>query len=512
MGSWIMVLRLNSDGGGSMALRGLGRFAAGARTVSAHGWSRLVLCVGALALGAPPVLVSSEAFAQATDVLEAHGSDVLAQDLLPGLIRGYAETLPGGTADLDSGADDPTTTAFVLRANGQEAGRTIMRIRRPEIALQTLQDRKATMALLARRVTDPESRNFEGATGIALRSIGSEHPVAHQGIAIVVHPEKRDTKLTLEQVRRVFAGLVQNWRDVEPGGVAAPLSVHVLSDEASATRIVQDALLAPAGLRLSNGALRHATVGSLIDAVAKDRLAIGFVPAGEAAALQSVTITSSCPLQYEPKTFDIKTAVYPLSQAFYIYTAGPPRMRLAADLLQFVSTEAGVRAVKGVNLIDTKIAVQPEAERRAWVKRALDASNGAPPRPPKIARDNFETLASAAERTSLVVQFGRGSAEITPDMRPSIERLANFLRSPAIRTTSWLLLGFSEPSGDWEQDLALSTQRAIAVGSTLKGEGLQGVSETRVAALGSLGLVRCPQEAADRSANDRVELWLIPGR
>ena len=101
-------------------------------------------------------------------------------------------------------------------------------------------------------------------------------PIARDAIAIVVHPSNLVSDLTLAQVRDVFDGVINDWKDL--GGQEGPIVV-ITREEGSGTRgafqemVMKDAQITPSALRQdSNGAVRVI--------VASDRRAVGYISLG----------------------------------------------------------------------------------------------------------------------------------------------------------------------------------------------------------------------------------------
>ncbi len=100
--------------------------------------------------------------------------------------------------------------------------------------------------------------------------------IAKDAIAVIVHPTNRMQNLSLDQVKEIFSGRIENWKEV--GGPNHPIDV-ITREEGSGTResfqkfvMKKDDISLGALVQDSNGAVRQV--------VATDRNAIGYISLG----------------------------------------------------------------------------------------------------------------------------------------------------------------------------------------------------------------------------------------
>lgn len=101
-------------------------------------------------------------------------------------------------------------------------------------------------------------------------------PIAHDAIAVVVHPGNPVSSLTSEQVRRIFTGEVDNWSEV--GGIDHRITL-VVREEGSGTRGAFDELMM-GDTKVSVGALRQDSNGAVRVIVNGDPNAVGYISLG----------------------------------------------------------------------------------------------------------------------------------------------------------------------------------------------------------------------------------------
>lgn len=100
--------------------------------------------------------------------------------------------------------------------------------------------------------------------------------IARDALAIIVHPSNPVVNLTAQQVRDIFTGRVQNWRDV--GGNDAPV-VIVTREAGSGTYGAFEELVMEGELP-SSDALRQGSNGAVRQIIAGDPNAIGYISLG----------------------------------------------------------------------------------------------------------------------------------------------------------------------------------------------------------------------------------------
>lgn len=165
--------------------------------------------------------------------------------------------------------------------------------------------------------------------------------IALDGIAVVVHPDVPVADLKLEQVRDIFAGKINNWKDV--GGKDAPIVV-VSRDTSSGTygsfeEMVlhykeKNSMRADAQMVASNQAV--ATT------VAQTPNSIGYIGVGflKSAKVKAVTING---VAASEKT--VKDKTYPISRTLNMYTNGAPKGD-AKRFIDFILSKKGQAVVE----------------------------------------------------------------------------------------------------------------------------------------------------------------------
>src|SRR5262249_20205022 len=127
---------------------------------------------------------------------------------------------------------------------------------------------------MASRPMSEAERSALAAKGIAdLRAPATEHVIALDGIAIIVHPNNPVGSLSVAQARGIFTGAIADWSAV--GGAPGPIKVRARDDQSGTYDTLRHLVLGNAALL--PGAARFADSVRLSEQVAADEGAIGFV-------------------------------------------------------------------------------------------------------------------------------------------------------------------------------------------------------------------------------------------
>ncbi len=159
---------------------------------------------------------------------------------------------------------------------------------------------------------------------------------AIDGVAVIVNPANKVRALSKQQIKDIYAGKIQNWKEV--GGVDKQINLYT-RDEASGTREVfwnqalqKGEIAANANFSVSNGAMKAA--------ISQDPFAIGYVSVGHidesvgAVAFDGVA----------PSRQTVKDGSYPIARGLYSCTKGAPA-GLTKKFIDYLFTAEGQQIV-----------------------------------------------------------------------------------------------------------------------------------------------------------------------
>ncbi|NLO81402.1 MAG: phosphate ABC transporter substrate-binding protein [Xanthomonadaceae bacterium] len=254
--------------------------------------------------------------------LRLHGSNTIGEQLAPALVegilraRGYTDIrLVPGTTSTDKtvyafAQDDLPEIAVEIHAHGSST------------AFQGLMAGSADLGMASRPILDREVTALQPQLG-NLTAVGSEHVIALDGLAVIVHPSNPVHSLSTRQVAQLFSGQIANWNSL--GGPELPVTVYARDDQSGTFETFKSLVLKPHGAQLTPSAHRIESSSELSDRVAQDPGAIGFIGLPYVRRAKVLAINESeQALAIVPTHFTVATEDYPLSRRLY-FTCQPSR-------------------------------------------------------------------------------------------------------------------------------------------------------------------------------------------
>jgi serine/threonine-protein kinase len=401
------------------------------------------------------------------------GSNTIGAELAPALVEAFLRHKGAGVVERTPGAAPQQTS---LRARG---------LSRPlAVSIESLGSSTAFRELaegrcdvgMASRAPREEERALLMAKGLGdLRAHASEHVLALDGIAVIVHPNNPVRALDLDRLRAIFSGAVRDWSGV--GGAAGGIDVLVRDANSGTYDTFEHLVLR--GAALAPGAVRLSDSFELSDRVAGDARSIGFVGLAYIRSAAAVSVAGRGGRATLPTAFTVSDESYPLSRRLYLYTLARPRTPLAVDLVGFALSAAGQQIVRQAGFVDLLIGV-----------RAQEGCAG-------HCSKEYAAAVRGARRLSFDLRFREGGAALDSRALKDLDRLVAFLRSnPPARL---LLLGFA--GGDSHLPARVAALRhASLVAAELEHRGV------RAAMVQGIGA------SPDAPGDDRVEVWIREGR
>lgn len=163
-----------------------------------------------------------------------------------------------------------------------------------------------------------------------------ETRIATDGIVVIVNPANSAADLSLDEVRRIFAGEIKNWQEV--GGKNAPITV-IVREEGSGTRGAFTELVMKETPFTAQAVVQNST-GAIRTAVAGDPNAIGFISLGTVS--KEVKPLKIDGVEATPE--NVKAGTYKISRPFLYLTKGEPQGVVKA-YIDFVLSPEGQEIV-----------------------------------------------------------------------------------------------------------------------------------------------------------------------
>lgn len=173
------------------------------------------------------------------------------------------------------------------------------------------------------------------------------HAIAVDAIVPVVHPQNKIRNLTIDQLSQIYQGKIRNWKDV--GGDNLP--IIVVSRDSSSGTFASWGELVLHKARVTPRAQMQASSGAIVQLVAKNKHAIGYIGMGYLnSAVGAVSVDG-----VEATVATALSGKYPVSRHLYMITRGAPRGN-TASFIQFILSPEGQKIVADVGFVPVKKA------------------------------------------------------------------------------------------------------------------------------------------------------------
>jgi phosphate transport system substrate-binding protein len=396
------------------------------------------------------------------------GSNTIGGELAPALVDAFFTRKGARSIERKPGAT-PRQTLFStgsLTVSIEAAGTVT--------GFAGLAEGQCDIAMASRPMSDGERSALARKRIGDLRAPATEHVIALDGIAVIVHSNNKVSALDLDRVKGIFTGRVRDWSAV--GGSPGPIEVYALDDNSGTYDTFRQLVLE--AQPLASSAKRFVDSIELSDNVATDPGAIGIVGLAYIRSANAVAISERGFSPTLPSPFTVANESYPLSRRLYLYTLPHPRTALVTSLVNFALAPEGQQVVRESGFVDLSIAA-----------RSPDTCDARCP--PAYVAATFQ-----AKRLTVDLRFRPGRDELDSLASRNLERLVAFLR--ARPGAQLLLLGFAD-------DLAGSVARANQVASEFE---RRGVRPAVVKGFGAAMPVSSRNDAYGRQRNRRVEVWI----
>jgi phosphate transport system substrate-binding protein len=211
------------------------------------------------------------------------------------------------------------------------------------VGIAALIDKQVNIATASREMTTDEIKkaNTNGINPV-------EHLIAYDGITVIVNPKNPISKLTFNQLRGIYDGSINNWKQV--GGEDKPIAV-ISRDSSSGT--YADFKKDVGFNEYRPDALTQATTGGIVSEVTQNPNAIGYI--GFAYVNKDIKVLSldNGKGYVLPTQKTILSGEYPLSRTLQIYTNGEPS-GLTKEFSDFMLSQKGQNIVSKVGYIPLK--------------------------------------------------------------------------------------------------------------------------------------------------------------
>jgi len=153
------------------------------------------------------------------------------------------------------------------------------------------------------------------------QTMGTELPVAKDGLSIYLHESNPVKELTIEQLRRIYTGEVTNWQEV--GGKAAPITLYSRENSSGTYVYFKDNVLL--GRDYSARCQTLPGTAAVVNAVARDPNGIGYGGAAYAKGVRDCAVKKDAAAAgVLPNEATVRDGSYPVSRYLFFYTRTKP--------------------------------------------------------------------------------------------------------------------------------------------------------------------------------------------
>ncbi len=425
-------------------------------------------------------------------ILRIHGSNTIGSRLVPELAKAFLEEKGASRVE-----QVPGTNEQEILVQGDTNGDSILEVmeiqtRGSATGFTGLKEGLCDIGMSSNKVKAETARELLSLVG-DLTANASEHTIALDGLAVIVHPSNPVSALTVEQVATIFAGEVTDWSQV--GGAAAPIALYARDDKSGTFEFFQGQVLEKSKRTLSSTARRFEDSAALSTAIAGDVNGIGFIGMPYIKTNKALSLSDRGTQPLRPNERTVKTEDYPLTRRLYLYTPANPKNPYTSEFIAFATnhtpgskTSAVVSAVAFVNLNPDPSASLPR-----------ETSD------PRNASSEWRRLTAGATEILTRFRFRSGSSILDTRAHRDIGRVVEFLAKPEYANARLLLIGFADNSGSPTVNKTLSLDRAKVIEGELRAEGLR---IEQVAGLGQEAPIASNSDLEGREKNRRVEIWV----
>lgn len=437
--------------------------------------------------------------------LAISGSSTMGEVLMPELIDAFARR--EGYA-VEREVIDDTQFVYVLlsRISGNPAGRFTFRINNTDEGFADLLANEADIVMAQREIRPDERRRAREAGLGDMTGVNRSRVLALDAMVPVVAQGNPVRAISTPDLARVFSGDIVNWSEL--GGPDAPIALHLPALGSGLSQAVEDMLMRPVRLEVTEAVERHALSGSVADAVSADPFALGIVSFAETGDSQMLTLTGDCGFSLSASRLSIKTEDFPLTSPMFLYLPARRLPKLARDFLVYTRSPSAQLVIRRVGFVDQsqeEIPTNSQGERFANAISVTDEDNRV-----EQLRRMVKTLSPMARLTTSF-RFEAGSVRLDAQSRSNVEQMAASLESGQFDTRRIVFVGFSDGDGPSAANLAIAKRRAVAVQKAVIAAA-ETADLDRVAlgvdAFGEAMPMACDDSDWGRQVNRRVEVWV----
>ncbi len=210
------------------------------------------------------------------------------------------------------------------------------------VGLSALLSGTTDIAMASRRITFGEKMKLQKA-GKRI----TEVVIAHDGLAVIVHPSNKINRLTRKQLDDIFTGKINNWKDV--GGDDMKIIAYSRETSSGTYEFFKEKILDNKNYK--NGILSLPATGAIIQSIGQTRGAIGYVGLAYLnKEVKPVEVSYDGSTYVAPTLQNAEAGAYPVVRPLYFYYEKSSETK-AKPFVDFVLSAEGQKIVSEVGYI-----------------------------------------------------------------------------------------------------------------------------------------------------------------
>ncbi len=415
------------------------------------------------------------------------GSTILGAKLVPALLEGFLKE--HNYSDIKTIEDDATRIIVQGIAPKTNEKQSIeVTLNTTNNGFKSLSLGKCDIGLASRKV------NYSELKDNISTSPANELVIALDGIAIIVNKENPLENITKENIEKIFTGEITNWKDIN--GINAPINVYSLNNISGTADYFQKFILQDKSISTKNYFENESLISKKI---ATDSNGIGFISFSNASDNKILSISYGAALHSSPNKFTIATEDYPISRRYYFYISSKNENSMVDKFVQYARSEQGQDIVSQTGLVSQNIMLEKNSDIISYGTW----SN-------KDNEKRYESITSkCVARLSINFRFAKNSSELDNKALADIERVVSFLTKNEFSDYNVLLIGFTDSSGSYSENIRLSIERSESVKTQLINLCSNLSSLIITDGFGEEKPVAPNDSDENKFKNRRVEIWLV---
>jgi phosphate transport system substrate-binding protein len=180
-------------------------------------------------------------------------------------------------------------------------------------------------------------------------NLPTETSVAKDGVAFYLNEANPVQQLTMDQLRGIYDGELENWKDV--GGPDAPIVVYSRENSSGTYVFVKEVVLEDGDYTPRAQTLPG--TAAVVNAVSKEKFGIGYGGGAYAKGVKEVKVVGKDGQAYLPTAANVKSGKYPLSRDLFMYSRAKPSGEVK-EFIDFCLSSEGQALVTKVGYFPVK--------------------------------------------------------------------------------------------------------------------------------------------------------------